>query len=84
MTGVELSRLAFIVACTVVSLDLGPAMSAGATAQDALEPFAVVGDAIPVSLTGAKGDPGRGRACLSLEAAAKGRRLSGTWVRCLR
>jgi sulfur-oxidizing protein SoxX len=40
-------------------------MSAGATAQDALEPFAVVGDAIPVSLTGAKGDPGRGRAVVT-------------------
>ena len=30
--------------------------------QDGLRPYAVVGDAIPESLTGAKGDPARGRA----------------------
>jgi sulfur-oxidizing protein SoxX len=34
-------------------------------AQEALRPFAVVGDAIPASLTGAKGDPGRGRAIVT-------------------
>jgi sulfur-oxidizing protein SoxX len=33
-----------------------------AYAQDALRPYAVAGDAIPASLTGAKGDPVRGRA----------------------
>jgi sulfur-oxidizing protein SoxX len=33
-----------------------------ADAQDALRPYAVAGDAIPASLTGAKGDPVRGRA----------------------
>jgi sulfur-oxidizing protein SoxX len=33
-----------------------------AKAQDALVPFTVTGDAIPVSLTGAKGDAARGRA----------------------
>ncbi len=32
-----------------------------ASAQDALLPYAVVGDAIPASLTGAPGDAGRGR-----------------------
>lgn len=37
-------------------------MSAGTTAQERLKPFAVVGDAIPQSLTGTKGDPARGRA----------------------
>ena len=30
--------------------------------QEALAPYTVVGDAIPASLTGAKGDPARGRA----------------------
>jgi L-cysteine S-thiosulfotransferase len=33
-----------------------------APTQEALRPFTVVGDAIPKSLTGEKGDPGRGRA----------------------
>jgi sulfur-oxidizing protein SoxX len=33
-----------------------------ADAQDALAPYAVAGDAIPASLTGAKGDSVRGRA----------------------
>jgi sulfur-oxidizing protein SoxX len=32
-----------------------------AAAQEPLKPFTVVGDAIPASLTGGKGDPGRGR-----------------------
>jgi sulfur-oxidizing protein SoxX len=36
-----------------------------AVAQDALVPFAVVGDAIPLSLTGTKGDPVRGRAVVA-------------------
>jgi sulfur-oxidizing protein SoxX len=30
-------------------------------AQEALRPVTIAGDAIPASLTGAKGDPGRGR-----------------------
>jgi L-cysteine S-thiosulfotransferase len=34
-------------------------------AQEPLRPFTVVGDAIPNSLTGAKGDPGRGRAIVT-------------------
>ena len=33
-----------------------------AGAQETLRPYAIVGDAIPASLTGAKGDPARGRA----------------------
>jgi len=37
-------------------------VAAAAGAQEALRPFAVVGDAIPASLTGATGDPVRGRA----------------------
>jgi sulfur-oxidizing protein SoxX len=36
-----------------------------AYAQDALPPYAVAGDAIPASLTGAKGDPVRGRAIVA-------------------
>jgi sulfur-oxidizing protein SoxX len=38
------------------------ALGAAGRAQEALRPFAVVGEAIPASLTGAKGDPARGRA----------------------
>jgi L-cysteine S-thiosulfotransferase len=41
----------------LVALGFGPAQ-----AQDPLVPFTVVGDAIPVSLTGARGDAARGRA----------------------
>jgi L-cysteine S-thiosulfotransferase len=37
-------------------------MAGRAEAQDALRPFTVVGDAIPVSLTGSPGDPARGKA----------------------
>jgi sulfur-oxidizing protein SoxX len=40
-------------------------MSAGAAAQGGLRPFAVVGDAIPQSLTGGKGDAARGRAIVA-------------------
>jgi L-cysteine S-thiosulfotransferase len=47
-------RAAMLLALWAVSL---PA----AAAQEPLQPFAVVGDAIPASLTGAKGDPERGR-----------------------
>jgi len=65
MTGVELSRLAGILGCTVASLAVGLAISAGATAQDGLKPFAIVGDAIPQSLTGATGDAARGRAIVA-------------------
>jgi L-cysteine S-thiosulfotransferase len=36
--------------------------SAGAVAQEQLHPYPIVGDAIPASLTGAAGDPVRGRA----------------------
>jgi sulfur-oxidizing protein SoxX len=36
-----------------------------AAAQEGPTPFAVVGDAIPASLTGAKGDPERGRAIVT-------------------
>jgi len=42
------------------------ALAAGAPARaDALRPYTIVGDAIPASLTGAKGDPVRGRAIVT-------------------
>jgi sulfur-oxidizing protein SoxX len=49
---------------TVLAVLLAAALPA-AGAQDGLKPFAVVGDAIPVSLTGAPGDPERGRAIVA-------------------
>lgn len=45
----------------VVFLALSPATAA----QEALKPVTVVGDAIPASLTGGKGDPARGRAIVT-------------------
>jgi sulfur-oxidizing protein SoxX len=54
-------RILFLVVLVVLS----PAIPAVAVAQDALVPFAVVGDAIPLSLTGTKGDPVRGRAVVA-------------------
>ena len=36
--------------------------SAGAVSQEGLRPYTIAGDAIPASLTGAIGDPVRGRA----------------------
>jgi L-cysteine S-thiosulfotransferase len=35
--------------------------AAGAQTQETLRPYAIVGDAIPESLTGSRGDPARGR-----------------------
>jgi sulfur-oxidizing protein SoxX len=40
----------------------GAAGCGAAPAEEALRPYTVVGDAIPASLTGAAGDPERGRA----------------------
>jgi len=42
---------------------IAPAVSA--QAEDALRPYAVVGDAVPAPLTGAKGDAARGRAIVA-------------------
>ena len=39
--------------------------TSGASAQDALRPYGVIGDAIPQSLTGQAGDPVRGRAIVA-------------------
>ena len=48
-----------------VAILIGVAWCAAASAQKAMEPFAIVGDAIPAPLTGAKGDPARGRAIVT-------------------
>ena len=40
-------------------------VSAAATTEEAFKTFTVVGDAIPASLTGTKGDPARGRAIVT-------------------
>ncbi|MGH6769351.1 MAG: sulfur oxidation c-type cytochrome SoxX [Xanthobacteraceae bacterium] len=47
------------------ALALAVSCAGSAGAQPALLPYEVVGDAIPRSLTGAKGDPARGRAILT-------------------
>jgi sulfur-oxidizing protein SoxX len=49
----------------VVLAVLAAAWLSAAGAQEAPTPFTVVGDAIPMSLTGAKGDAGRGRAIVA-------------------
>lgn len=41
------------------------ASCATVSAQEGLKPFTIVGDAIPASLTGAQGDPVRGRAIVT-------------------
>ena len=45
---------------------VGCALAAGVSVRaEALRPYTIVGDAIPASLTGAKGDPARGRAIVT-------------------
>ena len=44
---------------------LAGAVALGSGQVEALRPFTVVGDAIPASLTGAPGDPTRGRAIVA-------------------
>jgi sulfur-oxidizing protein SoxX len=46
---------------SVTTLAAAVLCCAGGQAGDALRPFQSVGDSIPASLTGAKGDPARGR-----------------------
>ena len=53
-----LSRAVMLACCSVM-------WPASAPAQEALRNWAVVSDAIPASLTGAKGDPVRGRAIVT-------------------
>jgi sulfur-oxidizing protein SoxX len=50
-----------VLAHAVASAALLAGFAAGARAADGLRPYTVVGDAIPDSLTGAKGDAERGR-----------------------
>ncbi|HEU5272551.1 MAG TPA: sulfur oxidation c-type cytochrome SoxX [Xanthobacteraceae bacterium] len=58
-------RAAPLVAAAIgVGCVLGCALGAPAQAQ-ALHPYRIVGDAIPDSLTGAKGDPERGRSIVT-------------------
>ena len=49
----------------VVLLALLSMSLTAAWAQEALKPYTIVGDAIPAPLTGAKGDPARGRAIVT-------------------
>lgn len=46
-------------------LALGACLAAGETHGQELRTFTIVGDAIPASLTGAPGDPARGRAVVT-------------------
>jgi sulfur-oxidizing protein SoxX len=50
------------VAWFAIGLAVAALPAAAGQAQEALRPYHVVGDAIPASLTGASGDPARGRA----------------------
>lgn len=50
---------------TVLLAGLLAAALPAAGAQEGLQPYTVVGDAIPASLTGARGDPARGRAIVT-------------------
>jgi L-cysteine S-thiosulfotransferase len=55
-------------AATLALFALAPGLvltRAAAAPQTALVPYVIVGDAIPASLTGAKGDPVRGRAIVA-------------------
>ena len=47
-------------ALAVIALSCGPSH-----ASEALRSYVIVGDAIPASLTGARGDPGRGRTIIT-------------------
>jgi sulfur-oxidizing protein SoxX len=49
----------------VMLLAFSLAWLAAAAAQEGVKPFTIVGDAIPASLTGAKGDAVRGRAIVT-------------------
>ena len=58
------ARLAWLLSIAMISAasESGAAVGAEEASPAALRPFAVVGDAIPDSLTGQKGDSARGRA----------------------
>jgi len=58
-------RVAPGLSITIALAAVTSGLACHASAQDALPPYAIVGDAIPASLTGAKGDPIRGRAIVT-------------------
>ncbi|HEY6753680.1 MAG TPA: sulfur oxidation c-type cytochrome SoxX [Pseudolabrys sp.] len=58
-------RVARGLSVTIALAAFASALAYPAHAQDVLLPYAVVGDAIPASLTGAKGDAARGRAIVT-------------------
>jgi len=61
-----LRRCLSVAARTVLLLTVASAAALpAAVAEEGLRPFAVVGDAIPQPLTGAKGDAARGRAIVA-------------------
>jgi sulfur-oxidizing protein SoxX len=62
MPGSRRSRAKFLAKPACIAIVLAAFAASPAYAQDALRPYRVVGDSIPDSLTGVKGDPGRGRA----------------------
>ena len=49
----------------LILLALNLVWPAAVAAQEELKPFIIVGDAIPASLTGRKGDPARGRSIVT-------------------
>src|SRR6185437_4666455 len=64
--GARLRRCLSVAARTVLLLTVVSAAALpAAVAEEGLRPFAVVGDAIPQPLTGAKGDAARGRAIVA-------------------
>jgi sulfur-oxidizing protein SoxX len=52
-------------ACAAIMAAVAGVLAAGIVRAEALRPYTIVGDAIPASLTGAKGDPARGRAIVT-------------------
>jgi L-cysteine S-thiosulfotransferase len=60
-----LRRCLQLAARTVLLTVVSAAALPAAVAEEGLRPFAVVGDAIPQPLTGAKGDAARGRAIVA-------------------
>ncbi len=64
MAGTRPSPTKFSVECCAAPACLAAIIgfAVPAAAETALRPYTVVGDAIPASLTGGKGDPARGRA----------------------
>jgi len=64
-SGTTLALLDGFVASLLAVTGLGAVVAAPADAQEPLRPYTVVGDAIPVPLTGQPGDPARGRAIVT-------------------